>query len=84
MSLWSSVADSYSMLLIGILLFLTSFVLTLLSAQKIKDSSWLYGVLRAVGLTKRQGNDLFLIETMCIVTAATVLGLAQGLLIAFA
>ena len=58
------------------------FVLWLSFTANIKENSWEFGVLRAIGLSAAQVIRVYIYEALCIILAALVLGSMSGLLIA--
>lgn len=69
--------------LIGVVaLILTFFLLLVSTTQNVKDNVWEYGVLRSIGVTKKQGYRIYMYEAFMIIIAAGMLGLAIGLIVA--
>jgi ABC-type lipoprotein release transport system permease subunit len=65
--------------LIGaIALSLTFFLLLVATTQNIKDNVWEYGVLRSMGVTKNEGNRLFMYEAFLVIVSSALIGLAIG------
>ena len=59
---------------------LTFFLLLVSTRQNIRDNIWEYGVLRSMGFTKEQGIRLYMYEAFFVITAASLMGVAIGLI----
>lgn len=60
-----------------------SFFLILVSfVSNVKDNSWEFGVLRAVGLSKAQITRVYIYEAFSLITASGLLGTIVGLVVA--
>ena len=67
---------------INAFLFLLAFYQLLLSIQEsLESSKWQIGVLRSMGMTKKQVSLLTLIEFACNILSATLIGFAAGYLL---
>ena len=67
--------------LIGIIsLIIVFFVLLIATTANIKQNIWEYGVLRSVGLTKADGQRIFMYEAFLVIAAASILGIAIGVI----
>lgn len=62
------------------ILTLAFFMMTVSFSQKMRESAWESGCLRAIGLTKVQNNRIFYYEATCIVTSSFIVGIAGGLM----
>ena len=51
-------------------------------SKNINESLWEYGVLRSIGITKEQGQRIYLYEAYLVVIVAGILGLTCGFLVA--
>lgn len=71
-------------LIAAIALFIAFFLLLLASTQNINDAVWEYGVLRSMGLTKREGLRIYIYEAYIVVISAAILGTFVGFLTATA
>ena len=70
--------------LVGVIALILAFFLLLTSTSaNIKDNFWELGVLKAMGLSKTQCQNMLLYEAFSTVGAAIILGICIGLLIAF-
>lgn len=58
------------------------FVLWISFTSNIKENSWEFGVLRAIGLSAAQVTRVYIYEALCIIISALILGSATGLGIA--
>ena len=62
----------------AISLFISFFLLLIASTQNVNDAIWEYGVLRSMGLTKREGLRIFIYESYIVVGSAAMLGTLVG------
>ena len=46
--------------------------------QNIMEACWEYGCLRSMGITKAQGQRIYIYEAFAIVTSASILGILSG------
>ena len=70
-------------IIVAIIAVSLSFFFTIVSfVSNIKESSWEFGVLRALGLSKKQMTKVYVYEALCLVLGATVLGTIVGLVVA--
>mmetsp|Transcript_45905 Transcript_45905/g.33658 ORF Transcript_45905/g.33658 Transcript_45905/m.33658 type:complete len:197 (-) Transcript_45905:40-630(-) len=67
-----------------IALILTFFLLLISTNQNIKENVWELGVLRAVGLSQKQSQRIFMYEAFAVILTAVLLGLLIGLAVAIA
>ena len=65
-----------------IALFISFFLLLISMTQNINEAIWEYGVLRSMGLTKKEGQRLYMYEAFAVVLTASILGTIVGLLTA--
>ena len=59
------------------------FLLLISMTQNINEAVWEYGVLRSMGITKEQGQRIYLYEAMMVVLVASMLGILCGLLTSY-
>ena len=59
---------------------LSSFMMTVSVSQKMRDFTRESGVLRSIGLTKRENTKIFYYEISCIVIGSCITGIASGLI----
>mmetsp|Transcript_29253 Transcript_29253/g.26688 ORF Transcript_29253/g.26688 Transcript_29253/m.26688 type:complete len:179 (+) Transcript_29253:2438-2974(+) len=61
-----------------------SFFFTIISfVSTIKENSWEFGVLRAIGLNKKQMNKIYIFEALSLIISAGILGTFVGLFMSF-
>ena len=72
---------SFVFLIGGIALVIAFFLLLTATTQNIQEALGEYGVLRAVGLTKDEGQRIFLYESFTVVLGAGILGFGIGMII---
>ena len=58
------------------------FMLYITFEATVRDNAWEFGVLRALGLNRRQLARIFIYESLCVITAAVGMGAAIGLVVA--
>ena len=58
------------------------FLLLISMTQNINEACWEYGVLRSMGVTKSQGQRIYIYEAFMIVTSSSILGILSGFLTA--
>ena len=69
--------------LVSVISISLSFFFTLVSfMSNISESSWEFGILRAVGLNKEQMVKIYVFEALCIIVAAGILGTMAGIIVA--
>lgn len=69
--------------LVSIVSIILSFFLVWVSfVANVKENSWEYGVLRAIGLNKAQMNKIYVFEAVSLTIAASVLGTIVGVVVA--
>ncbi|CAD8045647.1 unnamed protein product [Paramecium sonneborni] len=69
--------------LVAIVAMTLSFFLILVSfVSNVKDNSWEFGVLRAVGLNKQQITRVYIYEAISLITASGLIGTIVGLVVA--
>lgn len=71
----------YAVTLIAI--FLCFFVLWLSFANNVRENSWEFGVLRAVGLTKGEVISIYIFEALAIILASVLLSTLIGVAVAW-
>jgi ABC-type antimicrobial peptide transport system permease subunit len=69
-------------LVAAIAIFLCFFILTLSFTANVRDNSWEFGVLRAVGMSVNQLIRAYIYEALCLVISAVLSGTIIGLTIA--
>ena len=62
----------------AISLFIAFFLLLVASTQNVNDAIWEYGVLRSMGLTKNEGQRIYIYEAYIVVGSAAILGTIVG------
>lgn len=62
-------------------LIIVFFVLLIATTANIKENIWEYGVLRSVGLTKAEGQRVFMYEAFLVISAASILGVSIGVIV---
>jgi ABC-type antimicrobial peptide transport system permease subunit len=80
----SSVNRIFNLLIavIGLIsLIIVFFVLLIATTANIKENVWEYGVLRSVGLTKAEGQRVFMYEAFLVISAASILGVSIGVIV---
>ena len=65
-------------------LVLAFFLLLISMSHNVNETSWEFGVLRSIGLTKRQVMRLYLYEAYIVVICAAIFGVIVGFLTASA
>ena len=69
--------------IVSVVSIILSFFLVWVSfVSNVKENSWEYGVLRAIGLNKTQMNKIYVFEAVSLTTAASVLGTVVGIVVA--
>jgi ABC-type antimicrobial peptide transport system permease subunit len=69
--------------MISLVAIILSFFLILVSfTANIKDNSWEFGVLRAIGLTINQLSRIYIYEALILVVASGLIGTIVGIVIA--
>ena len=58
---------------------LAFFMMTVSFSQKMREMAWESGVLRAIGLSKVQNNQIYYHEAFCIVISSFMTGISVGL-----
>ena len=70
-------------ILVAIIAIALSFFFTVISfASNINENAWEFGVLRALGLNKKQMMLIYLLEALCLVLAASIIGTIIGVIVA--
>lgn len=70
-------------IMISLVAIILSFFLILVSfTANIKDNSWEFGVLRAIGLTINQLSRIYIYEALILVVASGLIGTIVGIVIA--
>ena len=64
-----------------IALFIAFFLLMISTTANVQEAVWEYGVLRSIGITKVQGQRIFMYEAFMVVTSAALLGFFVGLIV---
>ena len=62
-------------------LIIVFFVLLIATTSNVKENIWEYGVLRSVGLTKADGERIFMYEAFLVISAASILGVSIGIIV---
>ena len=60
-------------------LFIAFFLLMISTTQNVHEAVWEYGVLRSIGVTKDQGQRIFMYEAFMVIISAGLLGFLVGL-----
>lgn len=70
-------------ILVAVIAISLSFFFTIISfTSNITENGWEFGVLRAIGLSKKQMTKVYVLEALSLILAATVLGTAVGISVA--
>lgn len=70
-------------IVVAIIALTLSFFLILISfVGNVKDNSWEFGVLRAIGLSKKQLTRVYIYEAIALITASGFLGTFIGIVFA--
>mmetsp|Transcript_6434 Transcript_6434/g.8618 ORF Transcript_6434/g.8618 Transcript_6434/m.8618 type:complete len:92 (+) Transcript_6434:3322-3597(+) len=77
----SAPADLFAVFISLMILTLAFFMMTVSFSQKVRELTWEQGVLRSIGLTKSEGNKIFLYEAATIVIASFVTGITIGMFV---
>jgi len=65
----------------AIALFIAFFLLMISTTANVEEAVWEYGVLRSIGVTKEQGQRIFMYEAFMVVISAAMLGFLIGLIV---
>lgn len=74
--------DLFSMVVAAIAIILSFFLILVSFVANIKENSWEFGVLRAVGLSKDQIQSVYMIESCSLIISSGVLGTIIGIVVA--
>lgn len=70
-------------IVVAVIALTLSFFLILISfVGNVKDNSWEFGVLRAIGLNKNQLTRIYVYEAISLITASGILGTFIGISLA--
>jgi len=73
-----SIFNIFVAIIAAISLFIAFFLLLVASTQNVNDAIWEYGVLRSMGLTKKEGMRIYIYEAYIVVGSAAILGTIVG------
>ncbi|EGR28776.1 permease family protein, putative [Ichthyophthirius multifiliis] len=74
--------DLFSLVVAGISIILSFFLILVSFVSNIKENSWEFGVLRAIGLNKRQITRVYMIESCVLVLSSGFIGTVIGITVA--
>jgi ABC-type antimicrobial peptide transport system permease subunit len=82
MELTVLVMEMFFLFVGALALVLAFFLLWTSFSSNVRENSWEYGVLRAIGLTDYQCMRIYIYEAVALILAATILGSIVGILVA--
>jgi ABC-type antimicrobial peptide transport system permease subunit len=74
--------DLFSLIVAGISIILSFFLILVSFVSNIKENSWEFGVLRAIGLNKSQITRVYMIESCALVLSSGLIGTFIGIVVA--